>query len=83
MQDWKDPTEFDGCGKFTADSWRIFCKGRSSSKGVEDATLLRYLRWLNTGRLLDPKPRKPTVPKGAFLSNITQSCSETLHSAHD
>lgn len=30
--DWQDPLEFHGCGKFVADSWRIFCIGvRSKS----------------------------------------------------
>lgn len=64
MQDWKDPSEFYGCGKFVSDSWRIFCRGETSSKGVEDATLQRYLRWLNTGSLSEPKPRQPRASKG-------------------
>lgn len=67
MQEWEDPVEFYGCGKFTSDSWRIFCRGVKASKGVEDATLLRYLRWLNTGSLKDPKPARPRMPKGALL----------------
>ncbi|EIE20622.1 hypothetical protein COCSUDRAFT_83540 [Coccomyxa subellipsoidea C-169] len=61
-KEWEDPVEFYGCGKFTSDSWRIFCRGVKASKGVEDATLLRYLRWLNTGSLKDPKPARPRMP---------------------
>ncbi|CAL8465066.1 g4601 [Coccomyxa elongata] len=64
-KDWKDPSEFYGCGKFTSDSWRIFCRGERSSKGVEDATLLRYLRWRNTGSFVDPNPRQLRSSKGA------------------
>ena len=51
MQAWEDPSQFHGCGKFAADSWRIFCRSQTCAKGVEDATLKRYLRWLNTGKL--------------------------------
>jgi hypothetical protein len=31
--DWQDPSEFKGCGKFVADSWRILCKGTRDVKG--------------------------------------------------
>ena len=51
MQAWEDPSHFYGCGKFASDSWRIFCRSQTCAKGVEDATLKRYLRWLNTGKL--------------------------------
>lgn len=33
-QDWSDPSEFFGCGKFTADSWRIFCRGETDGACV-------------------------------------------------
>jgi len=51
-QDWEDPTEFFGCGRFAADSWRIFCRGgaaRLAPRDVDDPTLQRYLRWARTG----------------------------------
>jgi hypothetical protein len=35
--DWEDPTEFYGCGKFVADSWRIFCRGDVSGAGEGSA----------------------------------------------
>ena len=40
---WDDPSAFKGCGKFTSDSWRIFCRGERGVGGVEDANLRRYL----------------------------------------
>ena len=49
MQSWEDPQEFKGCGEFTSDSWRIFCRGHRSLHGIEDPTLQRYLRWLTKG----------------------------------
>ncbi|GAB4820503.1 hypothetical protein N2152v2_007549 [Parachlorella kessleri] len=52
-KDWEDPQEFKGCGKFTSDSWRIFCRGHRSLRGIEDPTLLRYLRWLTKGVVED------------------------------
>ena len=30
MQDWDDVQKFYGCGKFTSDSWRIFCRNELS-----------------------------------------------------
>ena len=49
-KDWQLPSEFAGCGKFTSDSWRIFCRGHRSLEDVEDKNLRRYLHWaLNTG----------------------------------
>jgi hypothetical protein len=71
-QEWEDPCEFHGCGKFASDSWRIFCRGERSARGVEDATLLRYLRWLNSGRLTAvPRRRagtkRPRQQRGARL----------------
>ena len=47
--DWAEPSEFKGCGKFTADSFRIFCRGHRDGGAVEDATLKRYLTWVNRG----------------------------------
>ena len=58
MQDWKDPREFYGCGKFVSDSWRIFCRGERSTQGVEDINLLDFLWSLNTGSFVDPNPRQ-------------------------
>jgi hypothetical protein len=62
-QDWEDPTEFFGCGRFAADSWRIFCRGgaaRLTARDVDDPTLQRYLRWARTGSAEPraPRPRK-------------------------
>jgi hypothetical protein len=45
-KDWESPLEFSGCGKFTSDSWRIFCRGHRSLEDVEDKNLRRYLHWL-------------------------------------
>jgi hypothetical protein len=32
--EWEDPTAFYGCGKFVADSYRIFCRGDVSGAGA-------------------------------------------------
>lgn len=45
---WTEPSEFYGVGKFTTDSWRIFCRGDTRGAGVEDVNLRRYLSWLKT-----------------------------------
>lgn len=37
---------FKGCGKFAADSWRIFCRGHRDLRSVDDVSLCRFLRWL-------------------------------------
>ena len=63
-QAWQEPSEFHGCGKFAADSWRIFCRGQTSPKGVEDATLKRYLRWLSTGKLVEKAAAGSRPAKG-------------------
>ena len=63
MQAWEDPSCFHGCGKFASDSWRIFCRGQTCAKGVEDATLKRYLRWRSTGKL-EAKARAGGKPAG-------------------
>ncbi|BDA50661.1 probable methyl-CpG-binding domain protein 4 [Coccomyxa sp. Obi] len=83
-KDWKDPSEFYGCGKFTSDSWRIFCRGERSSKGVADATLLRYLRWRNTGSLKEPKPRQPRASKdaGTKRGGVARTVSECSRRRH-
>ena len=54
---WEDPTAFKGCGRFCADSWRIFCRGHRSLAGVEDANLQRYLRWLVKGEVGEKRQR--------------------------
>ena len=67
-QDWEDPSEFFGCGRFAADSWRIFCRGGAAAlapRDVEDATLQRYLRWARTGTA-DAPARKPKQPRAAL-----------------
>ncbi|CAL5229426.1 g12748 [Coccomyxa viridis] len=61
---WKEPSEFHGCGKFAADSWRIFCRGQTSPKDVEDAMLKRYLRWLSTGKLVEKAAASRRPSKG-------------------
>lgn len=50
-QDWQDPAEFKGCGRFCSDSWRIFCRGHRGLRDVEDRNLQAYLRWLTKGVL--------------------------------
>lgn len=44
---WNIPSDFKGCGRFTTDSYLIFCKGLRNSNEVEDVNLQRYLRWLS------------------------------------
>lgn len=59
-QDWEHPTEFFGCGRFAADSWRIFCRGGAAKLAphdVADPTLQRYLRWARTGSADAPAPK--------------------------
>lgn len=73
-QAWEDPSEFHGCGKFAADSWRIFCRGQTGSRGVEDATLKRYLRWHSTGKLVKK-------PSGARRQAHAKSKSGTRRKA--
>lgn len=48
LQDWTDVSELYGCGKFASDSWRIFCRGCTSTAGVQDVNLKRYLAWRNS-----------------------------------
>lgn len=43
--DWEDPTELYGVGKFSADSLAIFCWGMKDLRSVDDVNLKRYLRW--------------------------------------
>ena len=60
MQDWKDPSEFKGCGSFASESWQIFCCGQRDMRAVTDIKLRAYLRWLKSGRV-QPAPRKATA----------------------
>lgn len=55
--DWQLPSEFSGCGKFTSDSWRIFCRGHRSLEDVEDKNLRRYLHWLLNNDIQKPKEK--------------------------
>lgn len=52
--DWQDPAEFKGFGAFSSDSFHVFCRGRLSPAGVEDRSLLRYLRWRAHGTADEP-----------------------------
>eukprot|EP00878_Enallax_costatus_P016286 GHUV01017083.1.p1 GENE.GHUV01017083.1~~GHUV01017083.1.p1 ORF type:complete len:269 (+),score=61.79 GHUV01017083.1:739-1545(+) len=45
--DWQEPSQFKGCGKFVADSWKVFCKGHRVSRGIHDVKLTQYLAWVN------------------------------------
>ena len=75
MQAWEEPSEFHGCGKFAADSWRIFCRGQTSPKGVEDATLKRYLRWLSTGKLVEKAvASRPAKGRSGTQRRLAHSC---------
>ncbi len=80
MQAWEEPSEFHGCGKFAADSWRIFCRGQTSPKGVEDATLKRYLRWLSTGKLVEKAvvSSRPAKGRSGTESRLTLLCISGL-----
>ena len=51
MQDWKDPSEFHGCGSFAKESWMIFCRGHRGMSAVQDVKLRAYLRWLASGKI--------------------------------
>ena len=53
-QDWEDPSEFPGCDQFCSDSWRIFCRGDLSGRGVQDEKLQEYVRWCQTGSTQEP-----------------------------
>lgn len=44
--DWACPSEFKGCGRFVADSFKIFCRGHRTASSVDDVNLSKYLRWL-------------------------------------
>ncbi|KAK9810233.1 hypothetical protein WJX72_007033 [[Myrmecia] bisecta] len=68
-ENWQDPSEFWGCGRFAADSWRIFCRGDKAAR-VEDATLQRYLRWLKSGK--DPQPARKPAQKRKARSTLPQ-----------
>lgn len=48
MQDWEDVIQLYGCGKFVSDSWRIFCLGDTSGRGVQDLNLKRYVSWFQS-----------------------------------
>ena len=61
IQDWEDPSEFYGCGQFCSDSWRIFCRGDLSGKGVQDKKLQKYVRWWQTGSAQEP-PEETSQP---------------------
>lgn len=57
--DWQDPAEFKGFGAFSSDSFHIFCRGRLAPGGVDDRSLLRYLRWRAHGTTEEPaKPQQ-------------------------
>ncbi|KAK9841644.1 hypothetical protein WJX74_009316 [Apatococcus lobatus] len=65
-QDWKLPSDLHGCGNFADDSWQIFCRGQTSSKGVQDRFLRQYLSWLKTGKQAaagTDGSAKPTRPR--------------------
>ena len=71
MQDWKDPSEFKGCGSFASESWQIFCCGQRDMRAVTDIKLRAYLRWLKSGRV-QPAPRKA---KAVRKKGRTQQCA--------
>ncbi|KAF8072716.1 Mbd4 [Scenedesmus sp. PABB004] len=62
---WAEPSEFRGCGKFVADSWRIFCRGARDARGVEDAKLRQYLAWANRAAADPDRDQAPTAPPAA------------------
>lgn len=49
-----------------------------SAKGVEDATLKRYLRWLGTGKLVE-KAAAISKPARARSGRKPAACSEHMH----
>lgn len=56
--DWENPSQLYGVGKFSADSLAIFCWGMKDLRGVEDVNLKRYLRWaLGESHSESDKPR--------------------------
>ncbi|KAK9846040.1 hypothetical protein WJX84_001358 [Apatococcus fuscideae] len=65
-KDCKLPSELHGCGSFADESWQIFCRGQTSSKGVQDRFLRQYLSWLKTGKQAaagTDGSAKPTRPR--------------------
>ncbi len=63
-KNWKLPSEFSGCGKFTSDSWRIFCRGHRKLEDVEDKNLKRYLHWVLNGSSQKSKSGKKKEENG-------------------
>ncbi|EFN59677.1 hypothetical protein CHLNCDRAFT_14045, partial [Chlorella variabilis] len=43
---WRDPTELYGIGKYAADAYHMFCRGRWREVAPEDKDLRRYRDWL-------------------------------------
>lgn len=56
--DWEDPSEFNGCGPFVSQSWRVFCRGLRDPKQVTDVSLSRYVHWLLRGEVQAKGGRK-------------------------
>jgi hypothetical protein len=88
--DWQDPSEFRGCGRFVADSWRIFCRNGGqqggSLQGVDDKNLQRYLRWLAHGQQQEeqegstPGQRERAAGGGRKRKAVAEARAGTLRS---
>ncbi|GAB4822354.1 hypothetical protein N2152v2_009400 [Parachlorella kessleri] len=60
---WRDPQELHGIGKYAADAYYMFCRGRWHDVAPEDKDLLKYRQWLeSTQGLGSGLTRHRTVP---------------------
>lgn len=49
LDDWKDPLELPGVGKYAKDSWTIFIEGKLLPEDeVDDKELKNFVRWAST-----------------------------------
>ncbi|PSC75056.1 methyl-binding domain 4 [Micractinium conductrix] len=63
---WRDPTELYGIGKYAADAYLMFSRGRWREVQPDDKDLKRYHEWLeSTGGLGTGLTRHRTVPPAA------------------
>jgi methyl-CpG-binding domain protein 4 len=68
--DWDDPSELYGVGKYASDAWHIFCVGDWKSTQPKDHALVHYHTWLweNLGR----------EDRECSLRHLTRSCGITV-----
>ncbi|KAL4427718.1 hypothetical protein ABPG75_001807 [Micractinium tetrahymenae] len=68
---WRNPTELFGIGKYAADAYLMFCRGRWREVQPDDKDLKRYRDWLEqTGGLGTGLTRHRTMPPAAAAGAI-------------